>query len=95
MYGTMETLRFKGFGGLLYAQRLFHRKSTKMVTGERRLDLAGWNEILELPEFSKMTVKIIDALYMPDQEEIEEAALLRLGRPVNEKDYLVSFLQKN
>jgi len=36
---------------------------------------------------------LIDALYTPTQEEIEEAGLKRLGRPANEKDYLINYLE--
>jgi hypothetical protein len=42
MFGTLETLNFQGFAGLLVCQRIFHRFSKKMVTGERRLELEGW-----------------------------------------------------
>jgi len=49
MYGPLEELPFKGFGGLLWAYRLFDRFDVE-VPG--RLSQSEWNTILNLPRFN-------------------------------------------
>jgi len=36
---------------------------------------------------------LIDNVYQPSQEEIDEAGLKRLGRPADEKDYLINYIE--
>jgi len=81
---------FKGFGGLLWAYRLFDRFDDE-VPG--RLSQGEWNAIMNLPRYNQNLLALIDGLYTPTQEEIEEAGLKRLGRPANEKDYLINYLE--
>jgi len=49
MFGSLEELPFKGFGGLLWAYRLFDRFDEE-VPG--RLSQSEWNAILDLPRFN-------------------------------------------
>jgi len=44
MFGKLEELPFKGFGGLLWAYRVFSRHAVE-TTG--RLSPAEWNTLLE------------------------------------------------
>jgi hypothetical protein len=90
MYGKLEELPFKGFGGLLWAYRLFDRFDEE-VPG--RLAQGEWNAIMGLERYNQNLLVLIDELYMPTQEEIDEAGLKRLGRPANEKDYLINYLE--
>lgn len=46
-----------------------------------------------LERYNQNLIVLIDELYMPTQEEIDEAGLKRLGRPANEKDYLINYLE--
>lgn len=48
--------------------------------------------IFDHPRFNQELIKLIDELVMPTQEEIEDVALKRLGRPANEADYLINFI---
>ena len=36
-----------------------------MVSGERRLEMEFWLKLLDLPDFNKNIVRIIDSLAMP------------------------------
>jgi len=49
MFGKLEELPFKGFGGLLWAYRIFSRYA---VSTPGRLSLAEWNELFERPRFN-------------------------------------------
>jgi len=60
--------------------------------GDQRLGLDEFLAALDMPRFNPPLLELIDNLPMPSQEQIEEVALHRLGRPANEKDYLVGFL---
>jgi len=48
---------------------------------------------MNLPRYNQNLLVLIDELYTPTQEEIDEAGLKRLGRPANEKDYLINYLE--
>jgi len=50
---------------------------------------------MDWPRFNPPLLALIDGLVMPTQEEIEDVALKRLGRPANEADYLINFIQKS
>lgn len=90
MYGKLDQLTFKGFGGLLWAYRTFSRYDNETPG---RLSLAEWNEILAEPDFNPNLLALIDGFYLPSQEEIEQAGLKRLGAPASEKDYLINYLE--
>jgi len=62
MYGKLEELPFKGFGGLLWAYRLFDRFDEE-VPG--RLAQGEWNDIMNLPRYNQNLIVLIDELYMP------------------------------
>jgi len=48
---------------------------------------------MKLPRYNQNLIVLIDELYMPTQEEVDEAGLKRLGRPADEKDYLINYLE--
>lgn len=89
-YG-LEEMDFKGFGGSMYAYRLYKRDTWD---GETEFDAGIFKGLLDLPDFNHKLVAIIDELYMPTQEEIEEAATRRWPK-ADEKKYLIDFIQKS
>jgi len=62
MFGNLEELPFKGFGGLLWAYRLFDRFDEE-VPG--RLSSGEWNTIMNLERYNQNLLTLIDELYMP------------------------------
>lgn len=63
MYGPLEELPFKGFGGLLWAYRLFDRFDEE-VPG--RLSQGEWNAILGEERFNQNLLALIDNAYQPN-----------------------------
>jgi len=57
MYGKLEELSFKGFGGLLWAYRLFSRYDDE-VPG--RLSLGEWNAIFAEEDFNPNLFALIE-----------------------------------
>lgn len=86
----LEEMDFKGFGGSMYAYRLYKRDTWD---GETEFDAGIFKSYLDLPNFNQKLVELIDDLYMPTLEEIEEASDKRWPHS-NEKHYLIEFLQK-
>lgn len=59
--GGLEQMTFKGFGGLLWAARVF----MKFDTSKDGLDPDEWNAILDSPKFNPPLLELIDNLIMP------------------------------
>lgn len=92
MFDGFEELPYRGFAGLLWAQRVYSRADTEL---DGLIGVDEFMSILDNPRFNPELLKLIDGLVMPTQEEIEDVALKRLGRPANEADYLINFIQKS
>jgi len=90
MFDGFEELPYRGFAGLLWAQRWFSRTDAAEENGLIEHD--EFMSIFDHPRFNQELIKLIDGLVMPTQEEIEDVALKRLGRPANEADYLINFI---
>jgi len=58
----LAEMDFKGFGGSLYAYRLYKRNT---FDGETVFDLGQFNSMLELPKFNPLLLELIDELYTP------------------------------
>jgi hypothetical protein len=58
----LEEMDFKGFGGSLYAYRLYKRDTWEPETF---FDMAHWNAMLDDPKFNPELLALIDAITVP------------------------------
>jgi hypothetical protein len=62
MYEGFDELPYRGFAGLLWAQRSFMRQD---ADGDQRLGLDEFLAVLDTPRFNPPLLELIDNLPMP------------------------------